>query len=414
MIKNIFSKLFGQSELSYEQQKELITSRSTRDRLRVARSQQANPEILYYLANDTDPEVRRAVAGNALTPTQAHSLLLRDTDIDVRVVLAGRIAALLPQLSENKLSQVYAFAVDALGTLALDEVLKVRSALASALKEETQAPPQVVAKLARDVEREVSEPILRFCVALPDDDLIDIVGNYKEAWVLEAISNRAHMNQKLIAGIVAADNVDATLHILQNRALKMDPETLQLIVRSAPMHEAWHEPLALRPELNVDIARELIGFVSQAVMKVLSERTDYDADTRAAITNLVTRRISYATPAQKDETDEEKFTRYVEAGTLDEDVIADALAWREKTFVRHALAHRARISLETVGRIIDSNSAKSIVALFWRAGLHARLSVEAQRVLGNIQPKDVIYARGGTEYALDKAELEEQLALFGI
>ena len=38
--------------------------------------------------------------------------------------------------------------------------------------------------LARDVERDVSEPILRFCAALSDRDLLDILKSHPASWVV--------------------------------------------------------------------------------------------------------------------------------------------------------------------------------------------------------------------------------------
>src|SRR5690606_18217495 len=124
---------------------------------------------------DPDANVRQEVARNKSTPLQVAQALAQDKDDTVRLNLAERLTALLPHLSESQHSQLYIFTAEALGTLALDEVLKIRVALSSALKDTGNAPPKVVGQLARDVERVVSEPILRYCAALQDDDLLDIL-----------------------------------------------------------------------------------------------------------------------------------------------------------------------------------------------------------------------------------------------
>jgi len=130
---------------------------------------------------------RLTLAGsNNTTPAQANELLSHDAHEDVRLALSGRLVKLLPALSLDKQSQLYAFTVQALGTLALDEVLKVRRALSASLKDHAYAPPNVAATLAKDIEREVSEPILRFCVALSDEVLADIISTHPAEWAAEA------------------------------------------------------------------------------------------------------------------------------------------------------------------------------------------------------------------------------------
>ena len=145
-------KLLGvrNAPADYDSQKQLAVSGKTRDRLALARDINTHKEILFYLAeHDPDEKVRKAVAQNIATPMQANTKLATDASVDVRMALAGQLVKLLPDLSVDTHSQLYAFAVQALGTLALDEVLKIRSALTSTLKDHAYAPPSVAAQLAR-------------------------------------------------------------------------------------------------------------------------------------------------------------------------------------------------------------------------------------------------------------------------
>jgi Uncharacterised protein conserved in bacteria (DUF2336) len=109
-----------------------------------------------------------------------------------------------------------------------------------------------------------------------------------------------------------------------------------------------------------------------------------------------------------------RFRRYADAGKLTPDVILDALSWQENDFVVLALAHLGNVAPATVRRMLTSGSAKSIVALCWRAGLPVRLTVEVQRKAGKLQPRDLLYPKGGTEYPLTPDELRWQLEFWGI
>ena len=126
----------------YEKEKEIAESADEKKRISLAKNSKTHQEILYYLAEkDPSVDVRKAVAENASTPLHVSTLLAEDSNIDVRMALAGRLVDLLPDLDHDKHSQLYAYVVQALGTLALDEVLKIRKALSSALKDHAHAPP---------------------------------------------------------------------------------------------------------------------------------------------------------------------------------------------------------------------------------------------------------------------------------
>ena len=157
--------------------------------------------------------MRRAVALNEATPSQADVVLAKDGSVDVRIALAKRLMDLLPNISESKQAQLYSYAVNALGTLARDEVLKVRIALSTILKDKTYTPPQVASQLARDAEQEVAEPMLRFCVALSDDDLLEIISGHPAPWVLTAIASRDVVNELVSDAIIDVDELESSTHL---------------------------------------------------------------------------------------------------------------------------------------------------------------------------------------------------------
>ena len=101
-------------------------------------------------------------------------------------------------------------------------------------------------------------------------------------------------------------------------------------------------------------------------------------------------------------------------GRLDEQIIADALSMRESDFVYAALACLAGTNLATVKKIFALHAARPVVALAWRAGLSMRFALRLQKELGQVQPRDLINPREGTDYPLTREELFWQLDFFGI
>lgn len=404
-------KIIGQDRRRYAQQKKLLESGDPAALKALATGRDTHPEILYFLARNADAETRNAVALNPATPIQAAALLANDGNADVRLVLAGRIVELLPGLSADRHGQLYAYAVQALGMLAQDEVFRVRKALSTALRDYAKAPPSVVSQLARDVEREIAEPILRFCIALKDEDLLEILGRHPESWAVQAIAQRPQVSEEVSEAVIDAGDEEASEALLGNMGAKLSPQALQKIIDRARNRPEWHRPLAMRTELSVDAARQMTGYVGNAILEVLKKRGDFDAATRQGILAIVQRRMEYQ---QEGEEPAARFERYAKAGKLTPDVILDALSWQENDFVVLALSHLGNISPAIARRMLTSGSAKSIVALCWRAGLPVRLTVEVQRKGGKLQPRDLLYPKGGTEYPLTPDELRWQLEFWGI
>ena len=62
-------------------------------RTELAEREDVRPEILYFMAEDKAPEVRRLVAANATSPKHADLILAGDADDEVRADLALKMAA---------------------------------------------------------------------------------------------------------------------------------------------------------------------------------------------------------------------------------------------------------------------------------------------------------------------------------
>ncbi len=334
-------------------------------------------------------------------------------DADIRIALADRLVKLLPSIETEAHSELYGFAVQALTALAQDEVLKVRRALSTALRDYAKAPPAVVARLARDVEREIAEPILRHCIALEDNVLLEILAGHPEPWAIAAIAARPTVSEKVTDAVFKAGDIISTALMVGNRGAQISRDTLQAIVDGARRNAEWQRPLALSPHLDIDLTRELTGFVGETILDVLKNRSDLDAATRLGVVSIVERRIAYTKNDGGAKTPAEKVERFVRDGRLTPELVHDALAWQERPFAVQAMAKMAGIPVDVVERILGAG-AKPIVSLCWKAGFPARMCVDVQRLAGRVQPKDLLYPRGGTEYPLAPDEIAWQLEFFGI
>ncbi len=401
------------------------------ERMGLAADTETNREILYYLAgHDPDAKVRRAVVENEAMPVQVTPVLAKDADLDVRLALAARLVKLLPDLSEDQTSQLYAYVVQALGTLALDEVLKVRKALTATLKDNAFTPPKVAARLARDIERDVSEPILQACAALSDEDLLSILLEHPSAWAARAIAGRAEVSTDVSQAIINHDDIQKSgLILIKNEGAIISLESLNEIVERSRTWPEWQKPIAMRKGLPVSIARDLAGFVDQSVADVLIGRSDFDQETIEDISAIVRRRIDFVNDRDlakaKSDTDEKKtydksdvtkarLAQMLEEGRIGEDTISDALAMRDYDFVCEALGLLCRTDVNTIRSVFDSSSSRSVVAIAWKAGLTMRLALQLQKDMAHIQPAKLIYPKEGHLYPMDDDDILWQLEFIGI
>jgi len=415
-MPNFITRLFSKVPTDYLTQKDALASANVRERLRLAKDSGTHREILYYLAErDPNPKVRKAVAQNIAAPPHISNVLAVDHNADVRMALAQRLMDLLPDVSHDKQSQIYAFTVQALGTLALDEVLKVRLALSSTLKDHAHTPPKVAGQLARDVEREVSEPILRFCAALADDDLLDIVKKHPASWVVEAVARRDEVSEDVSRAVIDVEDIQGGTALIENDNASMSETLLALIVEKARNFPEWQKPMAIRKSLPAALAKELAAFVEESVRDLLMLRGDFDPETTEEISEIFRRRLDFAAESREHEVPVEVRLRHaIEAGALSEDVLSDALAMRDYEFVTGAIGHLARVDFISMKKIFALKHAKPIVAVTWRAGLSMRFALQLQQTIGEVQPKDMLYPKGGTDYPMDEAEIKWQLEFLGV
>lgn len=410
-------KILGRASTpSYDEQKTMAREGSRSKRLSLAQSSKTNKEILYYLAeNDPEPEIRKAVIENEAMPVHVTPLLAQDTDQDVRMALAGRLVELLPHVSQDEQSQLYAYVVQSLGTLALDEVLKIRKALSSTLKDHAHTPPKIAGQLARDVEREVSEPILRFCAALSDEDLIAILKSHPQSWVVEAVAGRKTVSEDVCEAVIQTADMPGGAALLNNKASRISDTLLQHIVIKAREYTEWQRPIAGRPHLPVSVAAELAEFVDASVRDILMQRPDFDEQATEEIAEIFRRRMDYASAADFDkEPVRERLARVIKEGRLNEETVSDALAMRDRPFVNAAIAEIVGTGVEDVVKIFEMKSPKAIVALSWRAGFSMRMALHLQKEMGCVQPKDLLYPKDGTDYPLTQEEIDFQLDFLGL
>ncbi|MEK7245158.1 MAG: DUF2336 domain-containing protein, partial [Pseudomonadota bacterium] len=391
--------------LDYDKARELARHEDVKVRLALAARADIKPELLYFLAEDSSPEVRRTIAGNAASPMHADLLLARDHDESVRGDLAAKIAKLAPGLTAEEQDRIRKMAYEAIEILARDQAARVRQILSEELKHIADAPPAIIRQLAKDAELIVSEPVLSFSPVLTDEDLIEIIAGNPPQGARSAIARRRNLREKVSDALVGADDVDAVAALLGNHSAQIREETLDRIVHRAVDIESWHAPLVRRPALPRKAAARIARFVADSLIDQLQERQDLSVDVLEEVRAVVQKRIEEGDlpdpNAKKKDRKKEKGKAEAEApadpleraralmkqGRLDEEAVAAAARGGNKAFVVAALAVRSSLAHELVERAFHDRSAKGITAVTWKAGLSAKLAEQIQGKLAAIGPR---------------------------
>lgn len=448
-LQRVFTKR-RETPITYDEAKEMAASPDAGVRGTLAQRHDTRPEILYFLANDTDSSVRRHIAANEATPVQADVFLTDDTDDSVRGSLAEKIAHLSAGLTPNESDKLRRMTYEALDKLARDQAVHVRQVIAQTLKDIADAPQPIIQQLARDAESVVCGPVLQYSPVLSEDDLLEIIEGSSGRGALSFVSRRRNVGEKLADAIAASSDKDAISHLLGNRSAQIREETLDQLIDRAPDYPEWHQPLVERPELPPTAAGKLARFVAENLISVLERRKDLKKDQLEAVREVVQRRIASgefekreapaeepkkkaqkgapaepangkadgkdaATAAAGEEDEEPAYDKAVAMHAkkkLTDKEVAKALAANDVKFARAALSVLAGIPPEAVTKVLNTHSAKGVVALTWKAGLPADLAVKIQVKLGHVPPSQTLNPRNGNQYPLSEDDMNWQLEFF--
>ena len=379
-------------------------------RVRLAAHPGTPPHLLQRLAVDPDVMVRAAVAMNRAATPALHAILTTDGDERVRALLAAKIAHLLPGLAGAEHAQAAQHVRAALSALVEDEAVRVRAAIAEAVKAMPGAPRELILRLAADPALPVCDPVIRLSPLLTDGDLLALLASPPHRQAPRSVAARPGLGAR-VADAIAARADSATIRaLLQNHSAAIQEATLDALVARAAGQPGWHEPLVRRPGLSKAAARALSAMVASGLLQVLADRADLDPALAAELRRRLAARLD-APPAPHGETDDPvpALRRLHAGGGLTEATLLDAVRAGDLRRAAAALAVASGLPLAAVERAAHLRSAKALVSLAWRAGFSMRAAMSMQTVLGQIGTGDLVAALPGGGFPLTDTEMAWQI-----
>ena len=380
-------------------------------RVRLAASASTPQTVLRQLADDPQVLVRAAVALNPAATPIVDRLLTTDGDERVRALLARKVAALLPGQSSAEHSQVYRHVRATLLALVEDEAVRVRIAIAEALKSMPEAPRELILRLAHDHALPVSDPVIRLSPLLTDADLLTLLATPPHPLSASSVASRPGLSPAVADAVAAHSDSSAIRALLANRSAAIQEATLDALVGRAGQHVEWHEPLVRRPALSPRSARALSQILAAQWIEVLARRADLDDATAAELHSRVNAGLSpaRAAPPSGDAEVLAAVRRLNASGALNEAALLDAARLGDHRRTAAIVAVASGLALPAVDRAASLRNAKGLISLVWKAGFTMRAAAVVQAMLGQLGPGALLMPGPNGAFPLSVDEMEWQI-----
>ncbi len=383
-------------------------------RVRQSANTATGADILTSLAHDPSITVRATLALNPAAPPRANAILAADRDERVRALLARKLAALTPGLTDDAHQILRRQTIETLTALVTDEAERVRESIAEAVKSMPDAPREIILRLAHDPAIMVAEPVIRFSPVLTSQDLVALIVAAPSPGTVAAVARRPGIDGSVSDAIVESAHSEAIAALLANPSAQIMEATLDALVAKAIDEVTWHEPLVRRPKLPAHTARALSEIVTTHLLEVLSARDDLDPSVTGELRDrLANMRPTQASPfhaaAISAEDAHQKAIALHEAGKLDENAFVTAARQGDPTLLGAMLAIKACVDPAVVERAAALRSPKGLIALAWKGGLSMRVAEALQVIVARLPPDAVIHARPCGGFPLSAQEMRWQL-----
>lgn len=154
--------------------------------------------------------------------------------------------------------------------LARDVAVEVRRALSEHIKDCPLFPHAIAQTLARDIET-VAIPILRYSMALSEDDLLAIIADGNTAKQI-AIAERESVDEPVADALVDTGKRDVVGTLLPNTGAKIGETSLHNIVDTFSDDRVIQALLVDRPALPITVTERLVTLISGELHKRLVTR----------------------------------------------------------------------------------------------------------------------------------------------
>lgn len=346
------------------------------------------------------PSIEKTAVGAMTLSAADVERLLHDGSPGTRIDMTGRIAGAYNQSSHLN-AQETLVAEQIFRLLLRDTELNVRITLAQHLKDSTQIPHDIIKSMAQDVA-EVALPILECSTVLTDDDLVELIQSTEEISRYLAISHRRVVSEAVSDTLIAKGNDKVAEALVENTGAVLSEKSYTKIITTYSGSESMMQSLTKRPQLPVTVVDKLISMVSSSLAENLKKKYKMSAPQIEKEVEKTREKetLNLIRVAQAEEDIDKLITNLRSSGRLTPSIILSALCQGDFNFFENALAKLSNVPVANARKLIGDKGDLGFRAIYNKSGLPDAMFPAVKLLLKIVhQLHDEGHKSGSSRYA---------------
>jgi uncharacterized protein (DUF2336 family) len=251
--------------------------------------------------------------------------------------------------------------------LIMEIEVKARAELSSRLAPVSNAPVEVVRRLAKDDNIAVAGPVLEQSPRLPEADLIDIVRTKSQAHLL-AISGRTGIAEAVTDELVERGDRQVICRVADNQDARLSERGFSALVMRAEGDGVLAEKVGTRPDIPPRLFRDLLLKATEVVQQRLLASAK--PETRMEIQRVLAKvSKEVATTGRRDySAAQQRVESLHQQGKLNESTLVDFAKSGKYEETVASLAKLCAVPIEVVDRLMAGDRPDPILILCKSAG----------------------------------------------
>ncbi|MDX1975989.1 MAG: DUF2336 domain-containing protein [Rickettsiales bacterium] len=334
--------------------------------------------------------------GLVLSPDDVKRLL-SDTSSDTRVDMTHKIGKSYNGTVLNDKESLVAEQIFRL--LLRDTELKVRVSLAEHVKDSENIPRDIVMSLAKDVA-EVSLPVLQYSQVLTDEDLVGLIESTQEISRYIAISNRPKVSAVVSETLISTGSDKVAETLIKNQGAEISEKAITTLITNHQGNVQLMNTLSNRPSLPLTAVDKLVSIVSSTLSETLKQKYKVpSAHIEQEVEKTREKETLGLVRMAATEQDVDKLINQLYAfGRLTPSIILNALCQGNFTFFETALAKLSNIPVSNARTLIADRGELGFRAIYNKTGLPDTMFPAVKLLLRIVREVDKEGERPGTSH----------------
>ena len=241
--------------------------------------------------------------------------------------------------------------------LVKDTEIKVREVLADTLKYSNDLPHDIIDSIIKDKDS-VALPFIQYYSSLTDDDLISILkaSNLSKQ---KAVAKRKKLNSK-ISSFIADNCTDEVIEkLITNETAEIPNQAFENIINKYPENDILKKGIIYRENLPFEVIEKIISHISYKLKAYLVLNHNLPQDFASDLINEIKEKLTLKVSEEYSQDDQIRdFVQHLyKANRLTYSLVTRAICAGDLMFFEHALSFLAEMPVANVRKILFNSSA---------------------------------------------------------